>query len=65
MPVAEISREVMSRVMGRATDVWVNGKQLLKERELTTLKMEEIRAIAEKWDKTLKEFKASQQWCVC
>lgn len=65
MPVAEISREVMSRVMDRVTDVWVNGKQLLKERELTTLKMEEIRAIAEKWDKTLKEFKASQQWCVC
>ena len=51
--------------MGRVTDVWVNGKQLLKERELTTLNMEEIRAIAEKWDKTLKEFKASQQWCVC
>ena len=48
-------------MIDRVTDVWVNGKQLLKERELTTLKMEEVRGIAEKWDRILKEFKASRQ----
>ena len=49
----------------RVTDVWVNGKQLMKERELLTLDVEELKRIAEKWDKILKEFKAGQQWAVC
>lgn len=44
----------------RVTDVWVNGKQLLKERELTTLKVDELRGIGQKWEKTLRGFKAEQ-----
>ena len=46
----------------RVTDVWVNGKQLLKERELTTLKVDELRSIGQKWEKTLREFKAEQHY---
>lgn len=47
------------------TDVWVNGKQLMKERELLTLDMTELKRIAEKWDWILKEFRANQQSFVC
>ena len=47
-------------VTRRVTVVWVNGKQLLKERELTTLKVDELRSIGQKWEKTLREFKAEQ-----
>lgn len=52
-------------MMGRVTDVWVNGKQLMRERELTTLKMDELRAIGTKWEKILREFKAGKEWTVC
>lgn len=41
--------------------MWVNGRQLMRERELLTLDMGELKRIAEKWDRILKEFKASQQ----
>lgn len=49
----------------RVTDVWVSGKQLMRERELTTLKMDELRAIGEKWEMILREFKAGKEWTVC
>ena len=52
-------------VTRRVTDVWVSGKQLMRERELTTLKMDELRAIGEKWEKILREFKAGKEWTVC
>ena len=52
-------------VTRRVTDVWVSGKQLMRERELTTLKMDELRAIGEKWEKILREFKAGKEWAVC
>ncbi|OAO15007.1 5-methylthioadenosine/S-adenosylhomocysteine deaminase, partial [Blastocystis sp. ATCC 50177/Nand II] len=45
----------------QVTDVWVSGKQLMRERELTTLKMDELRAIGEKWEKILREFKAGKE----
>ena len=51
-------------VTRRGTDVWVSGK-LMRERELTTLKMDELRAIGEKWEKILREFKAGKEWTVC
>lgn len=43
--------------MNRVTDVWVNGKYLMKERELTTINMEELRQLSEKWNDRLTAFK--------
>ena len=44
-------------IMNRVTDVWVNGKCLMKERELTTINMEELRQLSEKWNDRLTAFK--------
>lgn len=56
---------MMMEVSCRVTDVWVNGKQLMKERALLTLDMADLQRIAEKWDRILKEFRANQQSFVC
>ena len=44
----------------RVTDVWVHGQALMTDRQLTTLKKEELRAIGEKWEKILRVFKRRQ-----
>ena len=56
---------MMMEVSCRVTDVWVNGKPLLKERALLTLDMADLQRIGEKWDRILKEFRANQQSFVC
>ena len=56
---------MMMGVRCRVTDVWVNGKQLMKERALLTLDVAELQRIGEKWDRILKEFRANQQSFVC
>ena len=47
--------------MNRVTDVWVHGRALMTDRQLTTLDKNELRGIGEKWEKILREFKAGKQ----
>lgn len=50
-----ISQIVYSATNRQVTDVWVAGKQLLKNRELLILDEEELFVKAEKWRKRIKE----------
>ena len=44
-------------MMHRVTDVWVNGKCLMKDRELITINLEELKQLSEKWNDRLTAFK--------
>jgi 5-methylthioadenosine/S-adenosylhomocysteine deaminase len=48
-----ISQLVYATDRSKVTDVWVAGRQLLKERELTTMNSREILAAAAKWQQNI------------
>jgi 5-methylthioadenosine/S-adenosylhomocysteine deaminase len=50
-----LSQIVYSAGRHQVTDVWVAGKHLLKQRELTTLKLDELRERISVWQQRLKE----------
>lgn len=57
MLLEETSMKIFLKLNYRVTDVWVNGKYLMKERELTTIDMDEVRQLGEKWNEKLTAFK--------
>lgn len=50
-----ISQIIYSASRSQVTDVWVAGKQLLKNRELTTLNEHELMAKAKQWGEKIKQ----------
>jgi len=51
-PVTHI---VYSSTREQVTDVWVQGKRLLRERELQTISVDELRKAADKWGTQITE----------
>lgn len=49
-----ISQIVYSATRSQVTDVWVAGRQLLKQRKLTTINQQQLRAKIEAWQQRLK-----------
>ena len=50
-----ISQLVYTSNRNQVTDLWVAGKHLMKDRQLTTLNMQEILNNAQQWQQTLKK----------
>lgn len=50
-----VSQIVYSSSRNQVTDVWVGGKQVLKNRDLTTINEEQVRQKAKFWQEKLKE----------
>ncbi len=51
-----ISQIIYSAGRNQVTDVWVAGKQLLKERQLLTINQEAILSLANDWQEKIKQF---------
>ena len=50
-----ISQLVYTSNRNQVTDLWVAGKHLMKDRQLTTLNLQEILKNAQQWQQTLKK----------
>ena len=51
-----VSQIIYSASRNQVSDVWVAGKQLLKERQLLTINQESIMSLADDWQEKIKQF---------